>query len=100
MGRVVIENKLGDVGGKGGIEEADGLGAFLDGGDGAENDAFVAWIVDAEADVVWQHSFAWANDAAIGFPKFIENRRNDAVMHVAGNEIIEFLEKICDLLVM
>lgn len=53
MGGVVIENKLGDVGGKGGIEEADGLGAFLDGGDGAENDTFVAWIVDAEANVVW-----------------------------------------------
>lgn len=53
MGGVVTENKLGDVGGKGGIEEADGLGAFLDGRNGAENDAFVAWIVDAEADVVW-----------------------------------------------
>lgn len=53
MGGVVIENKLGDVGGKGGIEEADGLGAFLDGSDGAENDAFVGGIFDAEADVVW-----------------------------------------------
>ena len=72
----------------------------MDGRNGAKHDAFVAWIIDAEADVVWQHSFAWANDAAIGFPKFIENRWNDAVVHVAGNEIIEFLEKICDLLVM
>ena len=72
----------------------------MDGRNGAENDAFVGGIFDAEADVVWQHSFAWANDAAIGLPKFIENRRNDAVVHVAGDEIIEFLEKICDLLVM
>lgn len=72
----------------------------MDSGDGAEDNAFVGEVFDAEADVVGQKCFAWANDAAIGFPKFIENRRNDAVVHVAGNEIIEFLEKICDLLVM
>ncbi len=53
MGGVVVEDELGDVGWEGGIEEADGLGAFLDGGDGAENDAFVGGIFDAEADVVW-----------------------------------------------
>lgn len=72
----------------------------MDGSDGAKHDTFVAWIVDAEADVIGQKCFAGANDAAIGLPKFVENRRNGAVVHVTGDEIIEFLEKICDLLVM
>ena len=53
MGGVVVENKLSDIGRESNVEEADGLGAFLDGGDGAENDAFVGGIFDAEADVVW-----------------------------------------------
>lgn len=53
MGGVVVENKLSDIGRESNVEEADGLGAFLDGGDGAKHDTFVAWIVDAEADVIW-----------------------------------------------
>lgn len=53
MGGVVVENKLSDIGRESNVEEADGLGAFLDGSDGSKHDAFVAWIVDAEADVVW-----------------------------------------------
>lgn len=53
MGGVVVENKLSDIGRESNVEEAERLGTFLDGSDGAKHDAFVAWIVDAEADVVW-----------------------------------------------
>ena len=72
----------------------------MNGRNGAENDAFVGGIFDAEADVVGQKCFAGANDATVRLPKFVEDGRHDAVMHVARDEIIEFLEKICDLLVM
>ncbi len=87
------EFELSDVDGKGSVEEADWLGAFLDSCNGAEDDAFVAGF-GTEAGIFWGEAFAWSNEATVGFPGLVEQWRNAAVMHVARNIVVKF-GKIC-----
>lgn len=40
--------------------------------------------------------FARGKEAAIGWPEFVEDRGDDAVMHMATDDKIELIEEGCD----
>jgi hypothetical protein len=81
----------GAVNRKGAVEPAEGLGASLDGSDGAENDEAVSIEADASVTVL-KEAFAWGENTAIAVPDFVEEWWYDAVMHVAGDDEIEMVE--------
>ena len=59
--------------------------------DGAKDNCVVA-VKTGAGIMVYEYMFRRCNDAAMTAPDFIEKWRNDAVMHVAGEDKIEFLE--------
>ncbi len=74
---------------EGAVEPAERLSAFLDGSNGAEDDEVVA--VEAGASVlVGKEVFARREDTAVAAPDLVHEWRNDAIMHVAGENKIKF----------
>ena len=70
---------------------AEEFGFWLDGRDGAERDELVAIEADAGI-VIFEEFLGWRKDAAVAAPEILEDRRNDAVMHMPGENEIEFRE--------
>lgn len=73
------------------IEPRERFCASLDSRDGAKDDEVLAVEIDSCV-VVLEETFAGRNDAAVAAPDFIQERWNDAVMHVAGEDEIEIIE--------
>ena len=74
---------------------AEEFGFWLDGRDGAERDELVAIEADAGI-VIFEEFLGWRKDAAVAAPEILEDRRNGAVMHVAGEDEIERREGFLD----
>lgn len=73
------------------IEPRERFCTSLDSRDGAKDDEVLAVEIDACV-VVLEETFAGRNDAAVAAPDFIQERWNDTVMHVAGEDEIEIVE--------
>ena len=82
------------------IECHKGLVGAWNGRNSAKDDGFLVWAGNAATSAAWEETFAWGEDAAVIAPEIAENWRNDAVMHVAGDEEIEFIEIALDFLVV
>ena len=68
------------------------MGAILNGRDGAEDNDFIGGVADVCANAMGKELSARRNEATIGAPDIINNGRHDAIMHVARNEEIKFVE--------
>ena len=88
----MTELKRGNVDREGAVEEGEGFGAGLDCGDGATDEGFLVRLGEMGASVAREDVFAWSDKTAVGTPKIINDGWNDAIMHVAGNEEIEFVK--------
>ena len=66
-------------------------------GDGAADDIFLVWTINNGASVARKERFAGCKDANIGMPKFVNDWRDDSVMHVAGDDEVEFFEEFEDV---
>ena len=61
-------------------------------GNGAKRDNFVARVGDFGAGVAREKFLAWSDKATVGVPEIVYDWWYDAVMHVARDEIIEFIK--------
>ena len=52
----------------------------------------VFWFGNVSASMAREEEFAWSHEPTIGTPKVIHDRWNDAAMHVASYEKVEFVE--------
>ena len=74
------------------IKEGKWFSAVLNRSDGATDDGFIGRFKGDGAGVNRKEVLARCHETAIGAPKIIKKRRYDAVMHMAGNNVVEFVE--------
>ena len=78
---------FGEIDREEGAKLADKLGFWLDGGDGAEADELIAVETDAGI-VIFKEFFGRGKEAAFFAPEILEEWRDGAIMHMAGeNEV-------------
>ncbi len=96
----MCELKRGGIDREGLIKGHKGLAGAWNGRNSAKDDGFLVWAGNAATSAAWEETFARGEDTAIIAPEIAKNWRNDAVMHVAGDEEIEFIEIALDFLVV
>lgn len=68
----------------------------MEGRDGAADDGFLVGRRDAGAGFLAEEVFAGRIDAAVGAPEVMNDGRDEAVVHVAGNDEIKISKEWCD----
>ena len=66
--------------------------AVLNCGNGAKRDNFVARVGDFGTGVARKKLFSWSDKATVRVLEIVYDWWYDAVMHVTGDEIIEFIK--------
>ena len=89
---VVAKFERSGVNWEGFIESHEDIIAAWNGWNGAKNDGFLTVFSDASASVMRKEAFARGKDAAVVADEVADNWRNNTVMHVAGDEKVEFIE--------